>query len=217
MGPQGDQGPMGLQGPQGPQGPQGLQGEQGIPGIQGPTGPEGPQGPIGPEGPPGPGSGTFSKSVHAITCMPQQGAPTGDTNVCATAAVTRTDGTSGFPCVVRGAAARRTYVCQLDLPSGAWIDEIIFHGTDNTATGYFEASVWRTENSTFGFSPVSPSYGGTWQTSGIAATPGATSFPIYTSADAPHAVNGNYRYVVGFAVEGTNTQARGFRVTYTIE
>jgi hypothetical protein len=238
-GPQGEPGPTGPQGPQGetgatgPTGPQGAQGETGATGAQGPQGepgptgaqgPQGIQGPIGPTGATGatgaagPGAGTFFKSIHAISCTAQDGAPSGDSSTCGGGGTVRTNGGTDFPCIVRGTIPRSTYACHLDLPSGAQIEEVMFFGLDGIATGYIEAAVWRTNNNTFAPNYFS-SFGGTWQNSGVAATPGAVSIPLFLDSSPPHTVDGNFRYVIGFATEGPANLllfAYGARVKYTI-
>ena len=58
--------------------------------------------------------------------------------------VQRVQAGSSFPCVVRGTTTLQTYLCELDLPDGAQLDEIIASANDTTATGYYEAAVYRT-------------------------------------------------------------------------
>jgi hypothetical protein len=185
-------------------------------GPTGSTGATGATGPVGPTGPTGPGAGTFTKSIHAITCMAQEGAPIGDTSFCLGGSTIRTDGDAAFPCLLRGTATRSTYVCPIDLPSGAQINEIRVFGRDTSATGYVEASVWRTANTTFAPSYISPSFGGTWQNSGVAFAGGSVNFPVYLSTDAPHTVIGTSRYVVGLGVFTTGVWVETVQLTYTI-
>jgi len=219
-GPQGPIGPIGLVGATGPQGPQGP---QGTTGPQGPQGPQGPIGPTGPQGPPGPGSGTFYKSIDAMTCMPQgMGLPTGDSfgsNSCSSSGTVRTDGDTSFPCVVRSRTTRDTYICNLDLPSGAIIQEIIAYGYDVSSDGYMEAAVWRTPNTTWGGGTGYISgFGGVWQSSGIALSSGQVSFPIFSLSHPAHAVLQDSRYIIAFALRAQTNYvwALGFRIRYAI-
>jgi hypothetical protein len=176
---------------------------------------------VGPQGPAGAGAGSFSKSIHAITCTAQNDAPTGDANGCNGGGTIRTDGSFDFPCVVRASTTRNTYVCHVDLPSGALIDEVTAYGWDGSADGYFEAAIWRNLNTSFSSSYISPTFGGTWQNSGVPDAPGATSFPIYLNTDSPHRVESNYRYVIGFAtkanISAETVWVHGFRIDYTVE
>jgi hypothetical protein len=218
QGPQGEPGPTGSQGAQGETGPTGAQGATGAQGLQGAQGPIGPTGATGATGAAGSGAGTFLKSIHAISCTAQRGAPSGDSNTCGGGGTVRTNGDSEFPCMVRATIPRSTYACHLDLPSGAQIEEVIFFGLDGEANGYIEAAVWRTNNNTFSPNYFS-SFGGTWQNSGVAATPFAVGIPLFLDSSAPHTVDGNFRYVIGFATEGPAGSllfAYGARVKYTI-
>jgi hypothetical protein len=163
-------------------------------------------------------SGTYYKSISAITCQ-AQGAPTGDTNSCSGGGMLRTDGDNNFPCIVRSRAGsvRDTFVCELDLPSGAILKEVRAYGSDNAADGYMEAAVWRTAVGTFGPSPVGPNLA--WFSTGVAAAPGLTSFTIFATTDPPHTIDGTYRYQIGFALKSGGTAtvyALGFRAQYTI-
>lgn len=122
--------------------------------------------------------------------------------------------------MLRGRTTRDTYVCPLTLPSGARIEEILVFGLDNTATGYIEASVWRTDDQTFGPNYFS-NFGGVWQSSGLAATPFQFSFPIFTLGTPPHTMISGGRYTLGIALidsinNSGNTGAYGFRVRYSI-
>jgi hypothetical protein len=115
---------------------------------------------------------------------------------------------------------RSTYVCELDLPSGAQINEIMAYGLDNTNNGYMEGAVWRTQHGSFASNYFSPTFAGNWQSSGLAATPFVFNFPVYTAADPPHVVDGNYRYTIGLGVKnngGGSMLPYGFSVTYTIQ
>lgn len=163
--------------------------------------------------------GSFSKSIRAIACTAQGNAPSGDQNNCSGAGTVRTDGDDVFPCVVHASSTRSTYACHVDLPSGALIDEVIAYGWDSQADGYFEAAIWRSPNTSFGINYFSPTFGGTWQSSGLAATPGPTSFSIYLGSDPPHTVLSDNGYVIGFATKkatGGNVWVHGFRIEYTI-
>ena len=166
------------------------------------------------------GPGTFTFSIPALSCVAQGSDFSGDVNNCGGGGTVRTNGDTSFPCAVRAPTfgVRTTYVCELELPSGAQIDEITAHGYDFTSNGYMEAAVWRTQNTTFGPNYFSPSFAGNWQNSGVAAGPGTFSFPIYLGTDAPHTVQGNFRYTIGFGLEYTSGSlfAYGFQVTYTI-
>ena len=214
----GPTGPMGPTGPTGLDGPQGIQGIQGIQGVPGPTGLQGPTGPTGPTGPQGPGAGTFYLAISALACTPQGTALSGDSANCGGGGTVRTSGSSSFPCSVRGRNQVDTYICQVPLPAGAVIDEILAYGYDSSNGGYLEAAIWRQSPTTFGISYISPTYGGTWQNSGTTATPGFTSFPIYLDSDAGHTMAVGYRYTIGFAVYAPagSTDTYGFRVKYTI-
>ncbi len=147
-------------------------------------------------------------------CEPDGTAPgPGD---CSGGGTVRTGGGNVFPCIVNGRAATLdTYVCRLDLPSGALIEEIQAYGYDSSNASYFEAATWATANDTFGPTYYS-NFAGTWQNSGLAAAPGTTSFPIFTLGTTPHAVLSTSRYVIGFATYGTSIMAYGFRVRYTM-
>lgn len=80
-----------------------------------------------------------------------------------------------------------------------------------------EASIWRTADNTFGATYFS-NFGGTWQNSGLAATPSFFSFPVLTLGATTHPVLANNRYTIAFAVKDStqSVTAFGFRVRYTI-
>ena len=209
IGPMGPVGPTGANGATGAMGPTGLAGALGATGATGadgaigPTGPDGamgPQGPIGPEGPQGPTGSAGSVGFE----------------LCFGGGTVRTTGGQDFPCAVSSTGPRNTYLCNLDLPSGAQIQEITFYGFDFSDTGYLEAAVWRMFNSSFGPHYFS-SFAGTWQNSGVADDSGTAIFPIFPASDPPHSVDGSYRYVIGFALEGDafRVSAYGSKVTYT--
>ncbi len=232
VGPMGPAGPTGAQGPVGPQGATGAAGPQGAVGPAGAVGPTGPQGPtgatgatgaVGPAGPQGavgptgPGAGTFFLSIPATTCTPQGTALSGDALGCSGGGTTRTDGDSSFPCTVKARTVRDTYLCHLNIRQGAIIEEILAYGIDTSGTGYMEAAVFRTGDNTFAPTYFS-NFSGTWQNSGLAATPSTFSFPIMTFGAGTHTVLANNRYTIGFAVKdgAQSVQAFGFRVRYTI-
>jgi len=53
----------------------------------------------------------------------------------------------------------------------------------------------------------------------VAATPGAVSIPLFLDSSPPHTVDGDFRYVIGFANDGPSGSllfAYGARVKYTI-
>ena len=90
--------------------------------------------------------------------------------------------------------------------------------THQRGNGYMEAAVWRTANNTFAPTYLSSSFGGVWQSSGVLAAPGSTSFPIFQTTDTPHTISGDSRYTIGFGLKLTtgSVYAYGFRVKYQI-
>src|SRR5207237_3794530 len=108
-------------------------------------------------------------SIPALTCMPQGTALPGDSSNCSGGGTTRTDGDNLFPCLLRSRSTRDTYVCPLGLPTGAVIQEIIAYGQDSSSSGYMEAAVWRSPDNGVALDYFS-SFGGVWQTTGLAAT-----------------------------------------------
>jgi hypothetical protein len=118
---------------------------------------------------------------------------------------------------VRSRTTRDTWICPLDLPSGAVIEEILAYGSDSSAMGYMEAAVWRTGDTTFAPTYFS-NFGGTWQSSGLAATPGPFTFPLLTFGATSHTVLVGSRYTIGLGLKDANTtvSAYGFRVRYSI-
>jgi hypothetical protein len=159
--------------------------------------------------------GTFYMSIAAIACVPMGAAPNPSDTSCSGGGTVRTNGSASFPCAVYGRVGTvDTFICRLDRPSGALIDEIVAYGYDNDATGYFEASTWRTGDATFGITYYS-NFAGTWQNTGIAAAPGATSFPIFTFGTPAHTVLANNKYTIGFATYG-NARVYGFRIRYRL-
>lgn len=226
-GPEGPEGPTGPEGPAGPPGPvgatgatgatgpagaTGATGPTGATGATGATGPAGATGPTGPTGPQGPGAGTFTKSISALSCTVQGNFPSGDEAECLGGGTSRTDGDQLFPCVLRAVATRHTYVCDLDLPTGAVLNSVSVSGLDSANNGYFEAAVWRTQSATFG-----PEYlsSGTWSTTGVAAVPGTTTITPFTGT---HTIADNYRYVVGLGTKSASGTVfvYGVRIQYTI-
>jgi hypothetical protein len=202
-GPQGPAGPMGATGPQGPQGPQGATGPMGPAGPAGPqgpagaTGPQGPAGPAGaqgPAGPPGPNPGTYS--------------------TCSGGGVTRADGSNSFPCLMvpRSGGALDTYMCEMKVPSGATVDEVLAYGYRSSSNGYFEASAFGFGTGTFAPTCWS-SKACTWQsTSALPA--GNTVMTLHTGTSVT--IDPNTRYVIGFGLKASSGTefAYGFRVHY---
>ncbi len=160
--------------------------------------------------------GTSYHSISALTCAPMGSAPNPPDGLCSGGGTLRTSGGNSFPCSVGGRAATvDTYVCQIDLPSGALIEEILAYGADYDAASYMEASTWRTVDSTFAPTYYS-NFAGTWQNSGLAAAPGSVSFPIFTFGTAAHAVLASNRYTIGFATMGSGVYVYGFRIRYRL-
>ncbi|MFY2564091.1 hypothetical protein ACN469_41255 [Corallococcus terminator] len=160
-------------------------------------------------------AGNHSISIPAITCTPQDNIPSGNPDICISGATVRTDGDQDVPCMVRGGTTRRTYACALNLPAGAQLQEVIAYGMDYSTLGYFEASIWKTPDAGFTPSYIS-TFGGTWQSSGIAFNGGYASFPIFPATQPPHTVLAGERYVIGFATRDPNefTYMGGFSVNY---
>jgi hypothetical protein len=157
---------------------------------------------------------TRTKSISAMACI-GLGAPAGEASQCSGGFMLRTDGDQLSPCVLNARTTRDTYVCELDLPSGAQITNITAYGYDSVSNGYMEALVWRFLNNSFGASLFS-NFGGTWQSSGVAFAGGDVNFPIFNAAT-PHTVQAGYRYVIGLGLKaptGGNMWAYGFQVTY---
>ena len=209
-GPQGDTGPIGPAGPTGPAGPAGPQGL---------LGPMGPQGVPGPQGPPGGSTGVPATSVYlsisAIACMPQSPALPGDTGLCTGGGTVRVDGDGTFPCAVRGRPSRDTYVCDLPLPSGAVLEEIVAYADDFSNTGYVEANVWYSAGGSFVPVYFAPG-GGTWQSTGVANASGPTSFTLMTVDQPSHTLVPGGMYKLGFGIKAPNQTVSfyGFRVRY---
>lgn len=158
---------------------------------------------------------THYLNIPATSCATFGAVPTEN---CSGGGTLRTDGDGNFPCTLPSRPVRDTYICALELPSGAAIEEIIAYGMDFDPTGYFEAAVWNTDNGTFGPSYFS-SFGGTWQSSGVAFNGGPTSFPIFSASQAPHTVLPNARYTIGFATKAPSSNSiimHGFRVRYSL-
>lgn len=163
------------------------------------------------------GQGSFNKRIAAIACT-AQGTFGSGTAFCSGGDTLRANGTDLYPCVALAGTGVRTHVCDLDLPAGAEIVRITGYGLDTTSNGYFEAAVWRTPNASLSPAYISPSFGGTWQSSGLASTPGSTSLQVYTDADPPHSVLAGSRYTLGFGTysESGTVFFYGFDVAYTI-
>lgn len=228
-GPQGDTGPQGSQGTPGAQGPTGPAGAAGAIGPAGPTGPMGPAGAAGatgpagaagatgPAGPTGPAGATGSAgpagSMGPTGPTGPAGPAPGTYNFCGGGGMVRASGGSSFPCLVkpRASGALDTYVCNVPVPSGATIEEVLGYGYHSGSNGYFEAS-------THGFGTMS--FGPTcwastacvWQHSqGM-----ANGNILLTLHSGSHVVSANTRYVIAFGVSGSAgvTYAYGFRVRY---
>jgi len=221
----GVQGPEGPEGPAGPAGPPGLSGAPGAPGEAGPVGPQGPQGepgpegapgPAGPAGPAGPGAGTFFMAIDAETCVLRNG-PT-ESAMCTGGGTQRTEGGVQVACARRGTGDGlvQNFVCPLSLPAGAVLEEIRLYGQDSSETGYVEAGVYRSSNTSFGVSYISSGFGGQWQTSGLAQTPGVVDIPIFSTSDTPHTLSPDHRYKIGAGVKG-GVSFYGFRVRYRVD
>jgi len=158
--------------------------------------------------------------IDAQTCQPFGTAPN-PSQSCSGGGTTRTDGDSGFPCILSSAndATRLDYTCALDLRAGAQIEEVLVYGRDMSSDGYVEAAIWRQSMTSFGSNYISPTYAGTWQSSGVAtntATP--FSFPIYLDSDATHTVSEAYRYKISVAMKAPTGSVWFYavRVKYTI-
>lgn len=229
QGPAGPQGPVGPTGPQGAKGNTGNTGPQGAQGAKGDKGNKGNTGNTGPQGLPGSGAGTFFRHIDAQTCVPQGHSNIGDKNgssnsSCTTTNTVRTNGSDHLPCIVRADnLVLQTWVCDLALPSGALIEEVILYGNDNDPLGYFEGAVWRSSSTSFSIGYVS-SFGGVWQSSGVAtATTGTTitAVPLFLDSASSHTVSTNYSYSVGIAMYKGPSSAglwlNGVRVKYTIQ
>ncbi|GEN10479.1 hypothetical protein SAMN05443572_103351 [Myxococcus fulvus] len=160
-------------------------------------------------------AGNYSISIPAITCTVQGNLPSGDTMPCLSGATVRVDGDQEVPCQVRGVTARRTYICALNLPAGTQLQEVIAYGMDYSTQGYFEAAIWRTQDAGFAPTYIS-SFGGTWQSSGMAFNAGYVNFPIFPATQPAHTILAGERYVIGFAARDPNefTWVGGFRVNY---
>jgi hypothetical protein len=189
-GPQGAVGPAGAIGPTGPAGAVGPTGPQGAAGALGPTGP---QGPAGVQGPPGPNPGTYS--------------------TCSGGGVTRTNGSNVFPCLVapRSGGALDTYMCNVNVPAGATITEVLAYGFKSGSNGYFEASVFGFPVNSFG--PVCWSSNACTWLSSNGLPDGNVTLTLHTGN---HTVQSTTRYVIGFAMTSTTGAlfGYGFRVAY---
>lgn len=168
----------------------------------------------------GPGAGAFSKTISAITCRQADNATGSSISIvqCLLSGIERTEGTNNTPCSLHGDAnrLRTTYLCDVDLPAGTLIEKVTAFGSDISAIGYFEAAIWRVQSSNAAITYISPSYGGVWQSSGLADAPGNVNFPIYSDLDAPHVMLEGNHYLIGFALKESLTRARNFLIDYTI-
>jgi hypothetical protein len=155
--------------------------------------------------------------IPAISCTAQGSSPSGDSAFCGGGGTNRTEGSNEFPCGIGASATLATYVCPVLLPDGAQIDEVRLVGRDGDAGGYFEGAIWRSALTSFAPQYFSPSFGGNWQSSGIAFSGGNANVLLYSSSDAPHTVDPNHRYQVGIGVRGTGSlRVYALRLTYTV-
>jgi hypothetical protein len=162
--------------------------------------------------------GTFIVQVNAMTCARENGTAT--IQVCENVEHVRTDGDHAYPCAVTSTSGiRETFLCDLNVPDGAQLEEIVVYCHDQSVGGYCEGAVWQTRWTSIGTVPISASYGGVWQNSGPAGTPGEISFPIYASTDPPYTVDTDVnRYLVGLGIKAPAGIVRmyGFHVRYRI-
>jgi hypothetical protein len=155
--------------------------------------------------------------VSALTCIGQGGITSGDAASCSGGGMVRTNGSSTFPCIVRGRTTLDTYLCPVNLPTGASIEEVVLTGYDSSTDGYVEGIVYRSSSTSVGPSFIAPT-GGNWQNSGTAAAPGTVSVTLFPSSATPHTVASGYQYVVGFGLlqpSGT-VWGYGFYIRYTL-
>ncbi len=162
------------------------------------------------------GGGQGYVVIHAATCTPVDSAPT--PNQCSGGGTSRTEGGNAFPCSLNvTGSALYTYSCPLDLPHGATLQEVRVFGRDFSSSGYFEAGVYRLANTSFSPNYISGTYGGTWQTTGLASMPGSANIEIFGGTDS-HVVDAvNYRYTVGLGLKPTGGSVYIYtvRATYT--
>ena len=222
-GPTGPTGPAGADGATGPTGPQGDPGPQGAQGIQGAQGPVGPAGPAGPTGPTGATGPTGPAGLPGPTGVAGPTGPTGPTgpagpapgtyNFCSGGGHVRTSGSSNFPCAVRPRAggALDTYICNIPVPTGATIEEVLGYGFHSGSDGYFEAVAFGQPTTSFGTNCWA-STACTWQNS-QGLPNGSFALTLHSGS---HAVSQNVRYVIAFGMTGSTGTllGYGFRVRY---
>lgn len=164
-------------------------------------------------------TGTFTKSLSPLFCQPMSPTDVATRKTCGFGGVYRTDGDVNAPCELGSRPQRDTYVCELDLPVGAVIQEITLHGYDNNPTGYFEGFVYRMKSRPFGYEFVS-GYAGVWQSSGVAYSGGAAHVSLFSTTHAPHTVASGWRYLIGLATKmGTDWHSvtvEGISVVYSL-
>lgn len=213
VGPAGEDGVDGIDGINGTNGATGAKGEDGANGIDGADGID------GVNGADGSASGTFSYTIDALTCIEQSGISSGDVNQCNIGGAIRTDATDVLPCALRGTATLTTYLCDLNLPDGSLLNEIIAYGRDSSSDGYMEAAVYQSFINVTAILFISPTFGGEFQNTGITEQSFLASFPIYLSSDAPHRVNGQHKYTIAMGLHAPTgiIYGLGFKVTYTVE
>lgn len=171
----------------------------------------------GPQGPPGPGAGTFTISVDAETCVLRSQADDSGT-ACTGGGTSRTEGGTQVACLRQGEAdVLQELVCPVPIRSGAVIEEVRLYGTDNASDSYVEAGIYRHNQTSFGVNYISSGFGGSWQTSGLAETPGTVDIPIFSTADTPHEVEEGFRYKVGVGLKGGSARFYGLRFQYRID
>jgi hypothetical protein len=128
--------------------------------------------------------------------------------------MTRTNGSQAFPCLVRShpSGSLDTYVCNIPVPTGAFIEEVLAYGNHSGTTGYLEAVAFGQPTTSFG-TTCWASTACAWQTSqGMPATGGVT----LTLHSGSHAVSAGTRYLIAFALTAPagTVRAYGFRVRY---
>ena len=164
------------------------------------------------------GGGQSYLSVPAVTCVAMETAPSPD--MCGGGGTTRTEGGgSSFPCGLQvSGTALNTFVCPLDLPHGATLEEVTVFGADYTTAGYFEAGVYRQSNTTFAPNYISGTYAGNWQGSGSGFSGGSTNVTVFGASDSHVVDNVNYRYQValGLKPSGGTVLVYSVRATYTM-
>lgn len=161
-----------------------------------------------------PSAGPHYLTISALDCVPQ-GTITPAAYWTCNSFNTRTTLGQQHPCYIAGRpAVVDTYVCNLDLPSGSIITQVLAYGGDYGATGYFEANIVRQAWPSFGTIFPLP----TWATSGVAAT-GTTTLTVLDASTVPATLaidTATSRYFLAFAVQESTTMFHGFRVQYTL-